>query len=151
MKVAVIGSGISVSAVAHRLRRHVRVRLFEAGHHFGGHTPTVDVTLPDGHGQTVVPGVNTGILVFSEPGLSVLGVPLSHAPLAAAVEQCSRGATLVRFDAHGRVTLHRDYWDAAAEELYEKIPLAGALMRWLRQSACAHIATKDSHAYRPPP
>ncbi len=151
MKVAVIGSGISGSAVAHRLRRHVRVRLFEAGHHFGGHTPTLDVTLPDGRGQTVVHGVDTGFLVFSEPGLSGLGVPLSHAPLAAAVEQCIHGAALVRFGAHGRVTLHRDYWDAAAEELYEKIPLVGALMRWLCQSACAHITTKDFHAHRPPP
>jgi len=32
----------------------------------------------------------------------------------------------------GRVTRHRDYWDAA-EELYEKLPVLGALMRWLRR------------------
>lgn len=66
------------------------------------------------------------------------------------VEQCIHGATLVRFDAQGRVTLHRDYWDTA-EELYEKIPLVGALMRWLRQSASATTTTKDAHAHRPPP
>ncbi|TNF62635.1 MAG: nuclear transport factor 2 family protein [Burkholderiales bacterium] len=32
----------------------------------------------------------------------------------------------------GRVCDHRDYWDAA-EELYEKLPAIGALMRWLRR------------------
>jgi hypothetical protein len=30
----------------------------------------------------------------------------------------------------GRITLHRDYWDAA-QELYEKLPVVGGLMRWL--------------------
>jgi ketosteroid isomerase-like protein len=49
-------------------------------------------------------------------------------------EQLIRGATHLRFDADGRVTLHRDYWDAA-EELYEKLPLVGALMRLLRRRA----------------
>jgi hypothetical protein len=32
------------------------------------------------------------------------------------------------------ITEHRDYWDAA-EELYEKIPVLGALMRWLKKRA----------------
>ena len=31
-----------------------------------------------------------------------------------------------------RVAVHRDYWDAA-EELYEKFPLLGAGMRWLKR------------------
>lgn len=48
--------------------------------------------------------------------------------------QCIRGVTQLRFDASGRVVLHRDYWDAA-EELYEKIPALGAFMRWLRRRA----------------
>ena len=43
-----------------------------------------------------------------------------------------RGASWLEFDHEGRVTLHRDYWDAA-EELYEKLPVVGALMRWLRR------------------
>ena len=47
-------------------------------------------------------------------------------------EQCIRGATHLRLDGDGRITLHRDYWDAA-EELYEKLPGVGALMRWLRR------------------
>ncbi|MBC7700391.1 nuclear transport factor 2 family protein [Aquabacterium sp.] len=42
------------------------------------------------------------------------------------------GATHVTFDAHGRVLDHRDYWDAA-EELYEKLPLLGGFMRWLKR------------------
>ena len=52
------------------------------------------------------------------------------------VVQCIHGATQVHFDAQGRVTRHRDYWDAA-QELYEKLPVLGSLMRWLRRSASA--------------
>lgn len=47
-----------------------------------------------------------------------------------------RGCSAVRFSAQGRVTWHRDYWDAA-EELYEKLPLLGALMRFLRRRLTA--------------
>ncbi|MDL2357363.1 MAG: nuclear transport factor 2 family protein [Pseudomonadota bacterium] len=47
---------------------------------------------------------------------------------------CIRGATHIRFDGAGAVILHRDYWDAA-EELYEKLPLLGGLMRWLKRAA----------------
>ena len=49
-------------------------------------------------------------------------------------QQCIRGATHLRFAADGRVEFHRDYWDAA-EELYEKLPLLGSLMRWLKRAA----------------
>lgn len=49
-------------------------------------------------------------------------------------QQCIRGASHIVFDAHGAVFVHRDYWDAA-EELYEKLPLLGALMRWLKRRA----------------
>lgn len=51
-------------------------------------------------------------------------------------EQVIRGATHVRFDADGLVCLHRDYWDAA-EELYEKLPVLGGLMRWLKKRAAS--------------
>jgi ketosteroid isomerase-like protein len=50
------------------------------------------------------------------------------------VEQCIRGATHLRFAADGRANFHRDYWDAA-EELYEKLPLLGSFMRWLKRLA----------------
>lgn len=46
------------------------------------------------------------------------------------------GATHLKLDDDGLVTLHRDYWDAA-EELYEKLPLVGGLMRWLKARANA--------------
>ena len=49
-------------------------------------------------------------------------------------EQVIHGASHLRFDADGRVSYHRDYWDAA-EELYEKIPVLGALMRALKRRA----------------
>jgi hypothetical protein len=42
-----------------------------------------------------------------------------------------RGATHLKFNERGQVSFHRDYWDAA-EELYAKIPVLGALMRGLR-------------------
>ena len=48
--------------------------------------------------------------------------------------QTVRGASHLKLDAHGLITLHRDYWDAA-EELYEKLPGVGALMRWLKRRA----------------
>ena len=44
------------------------------------------------------------------------------------------GASHVRFNPQGQVAMHRDYWDAA-EELYEKLPILGALMRWLKRRA----------------
>jgi ketosteroid isomerase-like protein len=50
--------------------------------------------------------------------------------------QCIRGASHLRFGADGRITEHRDYWDAA-EELYEKLPLVGGLMRWLKRQAAS--------------
>ena len=43
-----------------------------------------------------------------------------------------RGGSHLRFAPDGRVEMHRDYWDAA-EELYEKLPVLGALMRWLKR------------------
>jgi steroid delta-isomerase len=46
--------------------------------------------------------------------------------------QVIRGASHLRFASDDRVCLHRDYWDAA-EELYEKLPVLGSLMRWLRR------------------
>jgi hypothetical protein len=47
-------------------------------------------------------------------------------------EERIHGVTHLRFGADGRVVYHRDYWDAA-EELYSKIPVLGALMRWLKR------------------
>jgi ketosteroid isomerase-like protein len=60
-------------------------------------------------------------------------------PFGADKTQTIRGAShLVLRQENGvwRVALHRDYWDAA-EELYEKLPLVGSLMRWLKRRANA--------------
>lgn len=65
IRIAVVGSGISGLAVAHRLKDQADITLFEAGDYFGGHTHTVDVTLPTPAG-TVTHGVDTGFLVFNE-------------------------------------------------------------------------------------
>ena len=70
-RIAVIGSGISGLSTAYHLRNQADVTLFEAGSYFGGHTHTVDVTLPSPQGM-VSHGVDTGFLVFNErtyPGL----------------------------------------------------------------------------------
>jgi len=45
-----------------------------------------------------------------------------------------RGSTHLRFSAEHKIEHHRDYWDAA-EELYEKIPLLGSIMRWIKRKA----------------
>ncbi|MES2919395.1 MAG: nuclear transport factor 2 family protein [Pseudomonadota bacterium] len=42
------------------------------------------------------------------------------------------GSTHLTFAADGRVSRHRDYWDAA-EELYEKLPVLGWLLRKLKK------------------
>ncbi|MFZ6677498.1 nuclear transport factor 2 family protein [Undibacterium sp. Tian12W] len=51
-----------------------------------------------------------------------------------AAPQCIRGSTHIRFAEDGRVSFHRDYWDAA-EELYEKLPVLGSFMRFLKKQA----------------
>ncbi|TXH89258.1 MAG: FAD-dependent oxidoreductase [Rhodoferax sp.] len=65
-KVAIIGSGIAGLGAAHALRGHTDITLLEAGPYFGGHTNTVDVTLPDASGRPITHGVDTGFLVFNE-------------------------------------------------------------------------------------
>ena len=48
------------------------------------------------------------------------------------ITQTIRGSSHLKFDEHDRVCYHRDYWDTA-EELYEKLPLIGGLMRFLKR------------------
>ena len=64
-KIAIVGSGISGLAVAHSLKGQADITLFEAGAYFGGHSNTVDITLPTAQGM-VTHGVDTGFLVFNE-------------------------------------------------------------------------------------
>jgi len=73
-RIAIVGSGISGLSAAHHLKGQAEVTLFEAGDYFGGHTHTVDVTLPTAQGLQTQ-GVDTGFLVYNErtyPGLIAL-------------------------------------------------------------------------------
>jgi len=92
MKIAIVGSGISGLAVAHTLRDRADLTLLEAGSYFGGHTHTVDVTLPTPQGP-VTHGVDTGFLVFNErtyPNLiqlfSDLGVATTKSDMSFSVQ-----------------------------------------------------------------
>jgi steroid Delta-isomerase len=49
-------------------------------------------------------------------------------------EQVIRGGSHLVLAPDGRISDHRDYWDAA-EELYEKLPGVGVVMRWLKRRA----------------
>ena len=51
-------------------------------------------------------------------------------------EQVVHGGSHLVLTEDGLVKDHRDYWDAA-EELYEKLPVVGSFMRWLKQRASA--------------
>lgn len=48
-----------------------------------------------------------------------------------AKEYTVKGGTHLQFDDAGLVIMHRDYWDAA-EELWQKLPIIGVVVRWLR-------------------
>ena len=48
--------------------------------------------------------------------------------------QTVRGGSHLLLNEAGLIEVHRDYWDAA-EELYEKLPAVGSLMRWLKKRA----------------
>ena len=92
MKVAIVGSGIAGLGAAHALHGQAQVSLFEAGDYFGGHTHTVDVTLPSA-GKPITHGVDTGFLVFNErtyPGLIALladlGVPSAASDMSFSVQ-----------------------------------------------------------------
>ncbi|MCX8005085.1 MAG: nuclear transport factor 2 family protein [Burkholderiaceae bacterium] len=45
------------------------------------------------------------------------------------------GASLLHLAADGRIEQHVDYWDAAA--LYERLPLIGPPLRWVRRRLAA--------------
>ena len=82
-RVAIVGSGIAGLSAAYALRDTAHVTLFEANDYFGGHTHTVDVTLPTPAGDKTW-GIDTGFLVLNErtyPGLLALFAEL-RIPLA---------------------------------------------------------------------
>jgi uncharacterized protein len=99
MKIAIVGSGISGLAVAHRLRGKADITLLESANYFGGHTHTVDMTLPGPNGP-VTHGVDTGFLVFNErtyPALialfAELGVETAKSDMSFSVQAPLAGGT----------------------------------------------------------
>lgn len=92
-RVAIVGSGISGLAAAHTMQGLADITLFEANDYFGGHTHTVDMTLPDAQGRPVSFGVDTGFLVLNErtyPNLlalfSQLDVPIAESDMSFSVQ-----------------------------------------------------------------
>ena len=100
LKIAIVGSGISGLAAAHALAGCADITLFEAGSYFGGHTHTVDITLPTAKGA-VTHGIDTGFLVFNErtyPHLiqlfADLGVETAKSDMSFSVQVPQKNAAL---------------------------------------------------------
>jgi steroid Delta-isomerase len=55
---------------------------------------------------------------------------------ANAPESRVHGGSHLRFAPDGRVAWHRDHWDPA-REIYEGVPVLGAVLRWLRRRLSA--------------
>ena len=92
-RIAIVGSGIAGLAAAHTLRGLADLTLFEAGDYFGGHTHTVDMTLPNTQGVPATFGVDTGFLVLNErtyPNLlalfAALEVPIAKSDMSFSVQ-----------------------------------------------------------------
>ena len=48
-----------------------------------------------------------------------------------------QGMSELKFSDDGRIISHIDYWDAAAQ-FYERIPVVGAIIRFIRRRVAAH-------------
>jgi ketosteroid isomerase-like protein len=57
---------------------------------------------------------------------------------------CLHGATYLSYAADGRIDVHRDYWDTG-EELYAKLPVIGAAVRWLMRRLAAPSGASPRH------
>lgn len=65
-RIAIIGAGISGLGCAYGLRNHpeLEVTIYEADHHIGGHSNTVDIEIDTPKGK-IKQGIDTGFLVFN--------------------------------------------------------------------------------------
>jgi len=151
MKIAIIGSGISGLAAAHALRDQAAITLFEAGSYFGGHTHTVDVTLP-GQAGPITHGVDTGFLVFNErtyPKLialfSELGVETAKSDMSFSVQVPQGGGSALEWSgssldtvfAQRRNLLRPRFWKMLREvirfnALATRIAESGAEIEWVQ-------------------
>lgn len=78
--------------------------------------------------------VVTGRVVQGEECFLVWDFKFRFKRFDTVTEQTVRGCSHLKFAFDGRISYHRDYWDAA-EELYEKLPVVRAFMRWLKKRA----------------
>ena len=92
MKIAIIGSGISGLTSAYLLDPQHDVTVFESGDRIGGHTNTVDVTVPNASGDPETFAIDTGFIVFNERNypnfialLAKLGVASQHSEMSFSV------------------------------------------------------------------
>ncbi len=76
----------------------------------------------------------TGCIVQGSQCFLAWEFRFSHSRLKGGREQCIRGGSHLVLSESGRIVVHRDYWDAA-EEVYEKLPVVGSVMRWLKRQA----------------
>ncbi len=58
-----------------------------------------------------------------------------------------QGSSHIHFDENRQIIGHRDYWDAA-EELYERLPFLGGLMRFLKKKLQAPQVTESIEKYK---
>ncbi len=61
-------------------------------------------------------------------------------------EMTITGTSRIRFAADGRVESHIDYWDAACQ-IYERIPLLGAVLRTLRRRIAGAMRPRPERQY----
>ena len=73
---------------------------------------------------------------FRAGGSAFLAWDFTFRPKPGARVITVRGSSHLRFDETGKVCFHRDYWDVAGE-LYEQLPVLGALLRMLRRRLSA--------------
>ena len=162
MKIAIVGSGIAGLAVAHTLRGQAAISLFEAGDYFGGHTHTVDVTLPTPEGLRTW-GVDTGFLVFNErtyPNLiqllAELGVATAKTDMSFSVQAALpgggalewNGANLNTVFAQRRNLLRPAFWRMLREVLRFNTLATGLAERGLETELVQPLGTwLDSHRF----
>jgi hypothetical protein len=78
--------------------------------------------------------VITGRIVEGDQCFLTWDFLFAFKPFQKGVQQTVRGSSHLRLSPDGRVQFHRDYWDTA-EELYQKVPVLGGLVRWLTRHA----------------
>ncbi len=148
MKIAIVGSGISGLAAAHRLRQHAHVTLFEAGSYFGGHTHTVDITLPTPRGP-VTWGVDTGFLVFNERTYPQLIALLAELNVTTAASDMSfsvqvpqtRGSRMVEWSGSNLATVFAQKRNLLSPEFWGML---SDLVRFNRVCTQLAVAGRDS-------